>query len=90
MGARAPGTIGRATDGKKWKDLKGTNAVIEIEMDDPVYVGLAVCSRAGPAIAAEAKISQVSLGGDWSSSGKFTWSEDIGYEAWDTSGEAEK
>jgi imidazolonepropionase-like amidohydrolase len=69
-------------DGKKWKDLKGSSAVIEIEMDDPVHVGLAVCSEAGPALAAEAKISQVSFGGDWSPSGKFTWSEDIGYEAW--------
>ena len=52
-------------------------------MDDPVHVGLAVCSGSGPAIAAEAEISQVSLGGDWSSSGTFTRSEDIGYEAWD-------
>ncbi len=77
-------------DGKKWKDLKGSSAGIEIEMDDLAHVGLAVCSEAGPAIAAEAKISRVLFGGDWSSSGKFTWSEDIGYKAWGTSGEAEK
>jgi hypothetical protein len=51
-------------------------------MDDPVHAGLAVCSHAGPAIAAEAKISQVSLEGDWSSNGQFARSEDIGYEAW--------
>jgi len=69
-------------DGKKWKDLKGSSAGIEIEMDDLAHVGLAVCSEAGPAIAAEAKISRVLFGGDWSSSGKFTWSEDIGFEAW--------
>jgi hypothetical protein len=69
-------------DGKKWEDLKGSSAGIDIEMDDPVHVGLAVCSEAGPAVAAEAKISGVFFGGDWSSSGKFTWSEDIGYTGW--------
>jgi imidazolonepropionase-like amidohydrolase len=69
-------------DGKKWKDVKGSSAGIEIEMDDLVHVGLAVCSEAGPAIAAEAKISRVSFGGDWSSSRRITWSEDIGYKAW--------
>jgi len=69
-------------DGKKWKDLKGSSAGIEIEMDEVAHVGLAVCSEAGSAIAAEAKISRVLFGGDWSSSGRFTWSEDIGYKAW--------
>jgi hypothetical protein len=69
-------------DGKKWKAVKDGSTVVEMEMDDPVHVGLAVCSEAGPAIAAEAKISQVSLGGNWSPGGKFSRSEDIGYEAW--------
>jgi hypothetical protein len=55
-----------------------------------VHVGLAVCSQAGPTIPAEAKISQVSFGGDWSSSGKFTRSEDIGYEAWGKPEEADR
>ena len=75
-------TAQHSEDGKKWKNLKGSSAVLEIEMDDPVHVGLAVSSQAGPLIAAEAKISQVSLGGDWGPSGRFTWSEDIGYNAW--------
>ena len=68
-------------DGKKWKALSSAQpAVVEVVMDDPVHVGLAVCSHCGPSMAAEAKISQVSLGGDWSSDEQFTWSEDIGYE----------
>jgi hypothetical protein len=83
-------------DSKKWKDLKGNTigdkdsqpAVIEVEMDEPINIGLVVCSRSGPAIAAEAMISQVSLGGDWSSSEQFIWSEDIGYEGWGKSEEA--
>jgi imidazolonepropionase-like amidohydrolase len=69
-------------DGKRWKDVKDSSTGIEIEMDEPMHIGLAVCSRSGPTIAAEAKISQVSFGGGWSSSGQFTRSEDIGYEAW--------
>jgi hypothetical protein len=32
----------------------------------------------------------MSFGGDWSSGGRITLSEDIGYEAWDKPGEAEK
>ncbi len=77
-------------DGKKWNDLEDTSSGIEIEMDDPVHVGLAVRSCSGPAIAAEAKISRVSFGGNWSSSGRITLSEDIGFEAWGKPGEAEK
>jgi len=73
-----------SNDGKTWKDLKGSSAgiEIEIEMDGVAHVGLAVCSEAGPAIAAEAKISGVLFGGDWNPSGKLTNSEDIGYELW--------
>jgi len=77
-------------DGKKWKDLKGSSAGIEIEMDDLAHVGLAVCSVAGPAIAAEAKIYRVSFGGNWSSSGRITLSEDIGYETWGKIEEVDK
>jgi imidazolonepropionase-like amidohydrolase len=70
-------------DGKKWKALSSSQpAVVEVAMDDPVHVGLAVCSHCGSTIAAEAKMSQVLLGGDWRSGGQFTKSEDIGFEAW--------
>jgi len=76
-------------DGKKWKVLEGGStvpditdtrpAVAEVEMDDPVRVGLAVSSHAG-ALPAEAKMSNVAVTGDVEPTGEFLWSEDIGFQ----------
>lgn len=82
-------TAQHSEDGETWKDVQGTSsesteiqpAVVEVEMDDPVRVGLAVCSHLGASLAIKAKISQVSLAGGWSISGQFTSLEEIGFES---------
>jgi len=78
-------------DDKKWKNLEGSSllvdttetcpAIAEIEMKDPVRIGMAVCSHAGPAVTAEAKISNVTVTGEVEPAGEFIWSEDIGFQA---------
>lgn len=49
-------------------------------MADPVRIGLAVTSHAGPATSAEAKISNVTVTGDVEPVGAFFWSEDVGFQ----------
>lgn len=76
-------------DGKRWKDLEGTDsvqpathtwpAVVTIPMGNTVYVGLAVTSHAGP-VPAEARMSHITVAGDVSPPGEFLWSEDIGFQ----------
>ena len=77
-------------DGKQWQDLQGGSAPTpiksfqpaeaKIEMNQKAHVGLAVCSHAGPTKTAEAKLSHVSLDGDWRLDGPLLWSEDIGFQ----------
>lgn len=77
-------------DGNRWKDLEGGStvthitharpAVTQIEMNDPVHIGLAVTSHAGPAVTTEAKISNVTVTGNVEPTGEFVWSEDIGFQ----------
>jgi regulation of enolase protein 1 (concanavalin A-like superfamily) len=76
-------------DARKWKGLQGSDsltpgaatwpAVVEIQMKETVYVGLAVTSHAGP-LAAEAKMSHVTVTGKVEPPGEFLWSEDIGFQ----------
>jgi len=76
-------------DGQNWRDLQGSDsftpgaktwpAVIEVPMNEGVYVGLVVTSHAGP-LPAEARMSHVAVAGDVSPPGEFLWSEDIGFQ----------
>jgi len=82
-------TAQHSYDGLSWKDLQGNDsltpgaktwpAVVEIPMNEAVYVGLAVTSHAGP-LSAEAKMSAVVVTGNVSPAGDFIWSEDIGFQ----------
>jgi serine/threonine protein kinase len=77
-------------DGKRWSDLEGGSgngeivewrpAVTQVDMKDPVHIGLAVTSHAGPTVLAEAKIAQVTVAGNDNPSSSFLWSEDIGFQ----------
>jgi regulation of enolase protein 1 (concanavalin A-like superfamily) len=76
-------------DGRKWKDLQGSDsltpgaktwrAVVEIPMNESIYIGLAVTSHTA-FLTAEAKMSHVSVTGNVSPPGEFLWSEDIGFQ----------
>jgi len=61
-------------------DAETRPAAAEIEMNEVVYIGLAVCSNAGPVVTAEATISSVTITGDVRPAGEFLWSGDIGFK----------
>jgi serine/threonine protein kinase len=70
-------------DGVQWEAIKpdasSESDVIEIDMNDTVYIGLVVTSRAGPHIAAKAAFSNVTITGDVDSGGPLVTSKDIGF-----------
>ena len=76
-------TAQHSSDGVYWEAIKPDDfskaGICEVEMNDKVYIGLAVSSRSGPHIAAQATFSQVSVTGSVDSNGPFTVSKDIGF-----------
>ena len=75
-------------DGATWKHLEDNStsvvgdtqpAVVRIDVTDPVHVGMAVCSHAGPGILAKAKMSYVTTTGDVDPPGEFSAFEGIGF-----------
>jgi len=70
-------------DGVKWEavDAAVTSSLrdADIDMDDRVYVGLAVSSCAGPHVPAKATFYQVRVSGAVDAQGPFTVSWDIGF-----------
>ena len=75
-------TAQHSPDGVHWEaiepDASSESNIAEIEMNDRVYIGLAVSSGAGPHVAAEAKIANVRVTGVVTPTGPFTVSKDIG------------
>jgi len=78
-------------DGSRWKDLEGTKSnvpgegefrviVPEIPMNETAYIGLAVTSHRNASITATARMSNVSVTGDYRPEGEFLWSEDVGFQ----------
>jgi hypothetical protein len=75
-------TAHHSPDGEHWElirpDAASESSFADIEMDEQVYIGLAVTSGQGPHVAGQADFSQVSVTGDLDSDGPFAVSRDIG------------
>jgi hypothetical protein len=77
-------------DGNQWQDLESTKSnapgegefqviIPEILMNKTAYIGLAVTSHSIASVTATARISNVSVTGNYRPEGEFTRSENIGY-----------
>jgi tetratricopeptide (TPR) repeat protein len=75
-------TAHHSADGLHWEDITVTasakGSCADIEMNDQVYIGLAVTSSAGPDMAAQAEFANVRVTGAVTPAGPFTVSRDIG------------
>ena len=77
-------------DGSTWNEFpkkadSDATSGVEIDMPHTVYIGLAITSRAGPSVTAEAKVSEVTVTGSVGPDGPFTESVDVGFPTSETS-----